>query len=688
MAIAQSHKTGAPLREKARKPGTGLALTLAAAQLANLLYVLSDRIYLGHMAGTGRAALTGAGLGIPFIMLLPAFAWLVGMGAAPRAAALRDGGDPAGAERLLGSSLTLLLIVSAILTPLFQVSYGELVSAFGVSGESAAYAGEYLRVFSLGTVFILITSGLSPFIAAQGGAGFLLKAALIGTASNLILDPVFIFALKLGVRGAALSNVLSQALAAAYILASLTGKKRTVRLRFENLRLKFGLMLPCLGAGLVPFLLQAAEGASLLCFNAGLSAYGGEPAVGTMAVLAGLTQLFSLPLAGLAQAALPALRRDFAAGEAAKLKRTFSRLLAAALLYSVALWAAVSLWPQLFARLFSPDQKLAETAAPVIRLFFSVSCLTGLRYACLSGLAAVSEKPRGVFTGAVTGRGLLLLPLICLLPALPLQVSGAAAVYLSGPAAELLLAALTLARFSPRFGRALRLCAGEADPHAQSGLFRFLRKAILIFTGPMETVWEEPFSGRPAIFVCNHDRAYGPIAMNVHFELAGDLRSWINAQVLSVKEAPAYIREDYWWDTGKWYSPILGHTLVWFYTLIIPPILRGADCIPVYHDTGVISTLRNSVKMLADGKQLLLFPEQPTGYHKYAEKIFDGFVSVGRLYYARERASVSFYPTYVDWKKRQIRVGKPLIYDPAVKYEAQTAAICAGIEAFLARCGQ
>ncbi|MFB0920670.1 MAG: hypothetical protein QMB62_07280 [Oscillospiraceae bacterium] len=228
----------------------------------------------------------------------------------------------------------------------------------------------------------------------------------------------------------------------------------------------------------------------------------------------------------------------------------------------------------------------------------------------------------------------------------------------------------------------------KRDEHRQGGLFRFLRKAIRFFTGPMKTVWEEPFADKPSVFVCNHDRAFGPIAMNVQFELSKDIRPWINAQVLSVREVPAYVRKDYWWDLDKWYSPILSYTVVYLYALLLPLILHGSDCVPVYHDTGVMDTLRKSIKTLADGKHLLLFPEHPVGYCKYGEKIFDGFLSVGKLYYARKKESVYFYPTYVDWKKREIRVGKPIPYNPAVKYEEQVASATGAIQEFFARKGE
>jgi len=226
---------------------------------------------------------------------------------------------------------------------------------------------------------------------------------------------------------------------------------------------------------------------------------------------------------------------------------------------------------------------------------------------------------------------------------------------------------------------------GRDADHSQSRLYRFLRGLIRVFTKKMDTVWETPFEGKPSIFVCNHDRAFGPIAMCAHFELSEDVRPWINAQVLSAKESPEYIRHDYWWNLDKWYSPILAHTLVYLYALIVPPILRGSDCVPVYHDTGVVATLRRSIKTLADGKHLLLFPEHPTGFREYGGEIFDGFVSVGRLFYGRTKQIADFYPTFVDWDKKKIFVGSPIHYDPTVKYEEQVSQTAAAVKEFFGR---
>ncbi|MEL7603808.1 MAG: MATE family efflux transporter, partial [Bacillota bacterium] len=470
---------------------------------------------------------------------------------------------------------------------------------------------------------------------------------------------------------------------AALLLGFLARKTGAPRLKLARMRLDKEAVRGCLTAGFLPFLLLAAEGTALACLNASLYKYGGEAALGAMAVASGVLALFFLPLMGLALGAVPALRRSFAARRPEQIKRAALLVLAACALYALALWCAIQLWPQGFVRIFSGDGGLLRAAMPALRLYFAVACVLGVQLGLEAVLAALGRVKSACLL--VLLHRALLICFVFLLPGFNLAISGLDAVWLAVPAADAVSVLLAAALFIPGFRGAL---AQSVDEHWQSGFFRFLRKAILLFTGPMKTVWEEPFSRAPSVFVCNHDRAFGPIAMNVQFERCTDIRPWINAQMLSEREAPAYIREDYWWDPNKWYAPILSHTLAYFYALLVPPILRGADCVPVYHDTGVMSTLRASVKTLADGKHLLLFPEKPEGFRQYGTEISSGFVSVGKLYYGREKQSVHFYPAWVDWKGREIRVGKPLAYDPSAKYDEQAAAIASAIEDFFARCAQ
>ena len=663
-----------------------LAVPAIAAQIINLLYNLVDRIYIGHIEGVGTLALTGVGVCLPLIMVISAFAMFVSMGGAPRASIFLGKSDSEAAEKTLGNCFTLLIIISLALTIAFQLCAKDLLLLFGASENTIGYAMDYMLVYSLGTLFVQLTLGLNAFITAQGFAKISMYTVIIGAISNIILDPIFIFVFNLGVKGAAIATIISQSFSMIWILLFLTGKKTTIKLKFEYMRLDSKVFLPCIGLGLAPFIMQATESALTVCFNTSLLKYGGDLAVGTMTILTCVNQFSYLPVAGLAQGAQPIMSYNYGAKNTERVKKAFHILLTSCVVYSVTLWAAVQLWPQGFIKIFNNNKELVEYAASALRIYLAVCCIFGIQIACQQTFTALG-KAKSSLSVAILRKLVLLIPLIYVMPSLDLPVSKTTSIYMAEPIADFISVTYTTILFSVVFKKTLREIEQEPDEHRQSGLFKFLRKAILFFTGPMETIWEEPFVNKPSIFVANHDRAFGPIAMNVQFELCEDTRSWINAQTLSARALPSYIRQDYWWPPNKWYSPILNYTVAYACALVLPLILRGSDCVPVYHDTGVMSTLRNSIKMLSDGKYLLLFPEHPTGYHIYGEKIFDGFVSVGKLYYARKKETVYFYPTFIDWKKRTIRVGKPIPYEPQTDYEEQVFNTTTAIEEYFARKG-
>lgn len=681
MVLTKTNQTDALGKESVGKLLFRLAAPAVAAQLLNLLYNLVDRIYIGHIEGVGSLALTGVGVCLPLILLISAFAALVSLGGAPRASIYLGKGDKKTAENILGNCFTLLIIASVIITVIFQLFSKNMLLLFGASENTIGFALDYMLIYSLGTIFVQLTLGLNAFITAQGFAKISMLTVLIGSVLNIILDPIFIFVFGMGVKGAAIATVISQGISTLWILLFLTGNKTTLKIQLKYLALNSKIVLPCIALGLAPFIMQATESILLICYNSSLLRYGGDTAVGAMTILSSILQLTYLPLMGLSQGAQPIISYNFGAKNAERVKKAFRYLLSSCIVYSFALWTAIELWPQGFVRLFNSNKELVEFTAPALRIYLSVSCIFGIQIACQQAFIALG-RAKSSLSVALLRKVVLLIPLIYIMPKLPLSVSKTTAIYLAEPIADFISVVYTSILFSIVFKKALSDIDKDPDTHRQSALFRFLRKAILFFTGPMETIWEEPFANKPSVFVANHDRAFGPIAMNVQFELSEEIRPWINAQVLSAREVPAYVREDYWWDTNKWYSPICSYSLAYFYALIIPPILRGADCIPVYHDSGVMGTLRQSVKTLSDGKHLLLFPEHPTGYGTYGDKIFDGFLSVGKLYYSRKKESVYFYPTYIDWKKRTIRVGKPIPYDPSVEYNEQVAATVEEIEHF------
>lgn len=220
----------------------------------------------------------------------------------------------------------------------------------------------------------------------------------------------------------------------------------------------------------------------------------------------------------------------------------------------------------------------------------------------------------------------------------------------------------------------------------QSDFYRFLRRVVQIFTKRIHTTWAQPFEGDPSIFVCNHDRAYGPIAMCAHFDHYEDVRPWVNSPVLSVKGMPEYVRNDFWWKPGKWYTWILNYTLAYIVAPILPLILKGSGCIPVYHDTRVVSTLKASVNALKSGKHIILFPEHPSGYRQYDDEIVSGFISIGRLFYRRTKQILYFYPTYVDWSGKTITVAEPVPYDPGMDADKFAKKVSEAVEDHFHRC--
>lgn len=278
-----------------------LALPTLAAQIINMLYNIVDRIYIGHIPHVGAAALTGVGVCMPLIMIVSAFAALVGYGGSPRASIYLGKKDAESAEKILGNCFTMQILVSLILTAVLIIWNRDLLLAFGASENTIPYANSYMNLYALGTLFVELTLGMNAFITTQGFAKTGMYSVLIGAVANIILDPVFIFLLGMGVRGAALATILSQALSCIWVVSFLCGKKTFIRIRKENLKLIPKVILPCLALGSATFIMQASESVISVCFNSSLQKYGGDMAVGAMTILTSVMQFAMLPLQGFGQ---------------------------------------------------------------------------------------------------------------------------------------------------------------------------------------------------------------------------------------------------------------------------------------------------------------------------------------------------------------------------------------------------
>ena len=430
-----------------------LAVPSVVAQIINMLYNIVDRIYIGHMPEGGSLALTGLGVCMPIIMVVSAFAALVSMGGAPRASIAMGRGDNSAAERILGNCFILQIIISAILTPALLIWDRDLLLAFGASPDTIGFAAGYMDIYALGTIFVQLTLGMNAFITAQGFSKTGMYTVLIGAVSNIILDPVFIFGLDMGVRGAALATVISQCISCLWVMLFLRGEKTILRLKKENMRLEAGVILPCLALGLAAFIMQSSESIISVSFNTSLLKYGGDIAVGAMTILSSINMFAMLPLQGLGQGAQPIVSYNYGAKDAKRVRGAFKLLLRSSLIYAGALWLIIMLFPQAFTGLFTPNAELAAFTQAAMRRYFAVMFMFGIQVACQMTFTAIGSAKSSIAV-AVVRKFVLLLPLIYLMPAL-FPGDKAMAVYLAEPAADFIAVTFTAILFSVQFKKAI-----------------------------------------------------------------------------------------------------------------------------------------------------------------------------------------------------------------------------------------
>ncbi len=431
-----------------------LAVPTVAAQMINMLYNIVDRIYIGHIPGNGSLALTGVGVCMPLIMIISAFAALVGNGGAPRASILMGKGDKDKAEKILGNCFTAQLIISVILTVVMYFFNRPMLLAFGASTNTIEYAVSYMNIYAIGTLFVQLTLGMNTFITAQGFAKTGMLSVLIGAVVNIVLDPIFIFAVNMGGSGAALATIISQACSCVWVLSFLFGKKSSLRIKKENLMLRPDIILPCLALGLSLFIMQASESIISVCFNSSLLKYGGDIAVGAMTILTSVMQFAMLPLQGLGQGAQPIMSYNYGAKNASRVKKAYFLLLKASLCYSVLLWAFVMLFPQVFAGMFTPDAELIAFTKTALRIYMAVMFIFGIQISCQMAFNSLGKAVSSIIV-AVMRKFVLLIPLIYIMPHI-YTANKAYAVYMAEPVADIIAVTFTAILFSFQFRKALR----------------------------------------------------------------------------------------------------------------------------------------------------------------------------------------------------------------------------------------
>ena len=429
-----------------------LAVPSVIAQIVNMLYNIVDRIYIGHIPGSGSLALTGVGVCLPIIMVVSAFAALVGSGGAPRASIFMGKDDMDSAEKILSGCFTVQIIISAILTAVLLLFGRSMLLTFGASENTIDYAVDYMSIYAVGTIFVQMTLGMNMFITAQGFSKTSMLTVTIGAVCNIILDPIFIFGFGMGVKGAALATIISQAVSCGWVLAFLTGKKTFLRIKKEYLKPVPSIVFPCLALGLSTFVMQSSESVISVCFNSSLLKYGGDLAVGAMTILTSTMQFAMLPLQGIAQGAQPISSYNYGAKNTNRVKKTFRLLLMTCLSYSALLWAAVQLIPRVFVSIFTADASLINFTAPMLRIYLGGLFLFGIQIACQMTFTSLGKAVNSIVV-AVVRKFVLLLPLIYIMP--HVVSNPTTGVYMAEPIADIIAVLFTSVLFSFQFKKAL-----------------------------------------------------------------------------------------------------------------------------------------------------------------------------------------------------------------------------------------
>lgn len=431
-----------------------LAIPVVVAQIVNLLYNIVDRIYIGHIPGIGAAALTGVGLFAPILMLINAFAMLSGSGGAPRAAIFMGRKDNETAEKIMANCFSLILIFAVGLTILFSVFAPKLLRLFGASDATLPYAVEYARIYIFGSIFVLIVLGMNLFITTQGFTKISMMTTLIGAIINVILDPIFIFVLDMGVRGAAIATVLSQAVGAIWVLRFLTGEKTILKLKLSNMKLDPKVFGPCLALGISSFVMISTESLLSISFTSSLSRYGGDVAVGAMTIITSVNQLITMPLQGICQGGQPIISYNFGAGNKDRVKKAFFTQFCVCATFTIAGWLVMMIAPQLFAGLFTSDTNLADYTSWALRIYMAGMFSMGFQVGCQQSFMALGQAKVSLLLACLR-KIILLIPLIFILPCF--LADKVFAVFLAEPISDILAATVTTITFFMRFDKILEV---------------------------------------------------------------------------------------------------------------------------------------------------------------------------------------------------------------------------------------
>lgn len=420
-----------------------LALPAIIAQLVNVLYNIVDRIFIGRIPN-GEIAMAGVGVAFPIIMIVSAFSALIGMGGAPIAAIKMGAKDNDEAEKIMSNSFSMLIIIGAILTVVFLIFKEPILYAFGASDKTINYAIDYLTLYLIGTVFVQIALGMNPFVNTQGFAKTGMLTVMIGAVINIVLDPIFIFAFNMGVKGAALATVCGQLVSALWVLKFLFGKTSVLKIRKKYLVPKLNVILPVIALGVSPFIMQGTESLVIIIMNNQLSIYGGDLAIGAMTIMSSIMQIVMLPLMGLSQGAQPIISYNYGAKKMDRIKSTFKLLLISCLVYTGVMWALLMIVPKIFVLIFNSNPNLVEITSWSIKIYFAGVIMFGAQIACQQTFLALGQAKTSLIL-ALLRKIILLIPLAFILP--NFFEEGLKGVLMAEPVADILSATITVICF-------------------------------------------------------------------------------------------------------------------------------------------------------------------------------------------------------------------------------------------------
>lgn len=392
-----------------------LAVPMTAAQLVNVLYSVVDRIYLGHLSGSDSLALTGLGITMPIVSILMGFANLCGTGGAPLCSISRGQGNDEEAEQVMGNAFTLLLILGVAGTAFFLALKEPILYLFGASPDTFPYADAYMSIYLCGTLFVMISLGMNPFINAQGFGRTGMMTVLLGAAVNIALDPVLIFVFHMGVRGAALATIFSQALSAGWVLLFLTGKKAILRLRPRNLRLDKIRTKRIVALGLSGFFVNMTNSLVQVVCNATLQSYGGDTYVGVMTIINSIREVFIMPVQGLTNGSQPVQGYNYGAKQYSRVRQAIRFSVGVTLVYSALFWLVAMAFPDPLIHIFKSEPAILEAGVPALRIYFCMFLFMSLQLAGQGVFVGLGRSKQAVFFSLLR-KAIINAPLTLILP--------------------------------------------------------------------------------------------------------------------------------------------------------------------------------------------------------------------------------------------------------------------------------